>query len=274
MPPDQRGREVDLVPLQAVAGRARERVVVVVPRLAERREREPEDVRRLVLDLEAAAPEEVADGVDRPGHVVLQEDADEAAPEQTGQQRLHREAAEHEADERGDREAEQDPPVEAAVDPAHPAVLDELLGVLAALGLAVVGEQPAHVRVEQALERAHPALAELDVGRVRVALLVGVRVVLAVVGDPVDDRALHRHRPGDREAVLDRLEGLERAMREEPVEPDGHAEAGDEVHDGERDEVADADVAVPEQDDRREERDERQDDGDQVDGAFGLGHGL
>ena len=34
-PADQRGREVDLVPLQAVRGRARERVVVVVPRLAE-----------------------------------------------------------------------------------------------------------------------------------------------------------------------------------------------------------------------------------------------
>src|SRR5690242_1639590 len=61
---------------------------------------------------------------------------------------------EREADEPGHREPEQDPPVEAAVDPAHAAVLDELLGVLAALGLPVVGEQPAHVRVEQALERA------------------------------------------------------------------------------------------------------------------------
>src|SRR4051794_41710223 len=52
---DQRGGQVDLVPLQAVARGAREGVVVVVPRLAERRDGEPEHVRRLVLDLEAPA---------------------------------------------------------------------------------------------------------------------------------------------------------------------------------------------------------------------------
>ena len=81
--------------------------------------------------------------------------------------------------------------------------------------------------------------------------------------------------PGDREAVLDRLVRLERAMGQQPVEADRHAEAGDEVHDGERDEVA-----------RRRrscsragrsptsERHEGQDDGDQVDGALGLGHVL
>src|SRR4029450_4459286 len=36
------------------------------------------------------------------------------------------------------------------------------------------------------------------------------------------------------------------------VEADGHAEAGDEVHDGERHEVTHADVAVPQQHDRGE----------------------
>ena len=38
---------------------------------------------------------------------------------------------------------------------------------------------------------------------VRIALLVGVRVVLAVVGDPVEHRALHRHRAEHGEGVLE-----------------------------------------------------------------------
>ena len=54
-----------------------------------------------------------------------------------------------------------------------------------------------------------------DVRGVRVALLVGVGVVLAVVGDPVQDAALQAHGADDREAVLDRLVGGERAVREQ-----------------------------------------------------------
>ena len=46
---------------QPVARRRRERMVVVVPRLAEREQREPEDVARLVRGREAAAAEDVAD---------------------------------------------------------------------------------------------------------------------------------------------------------------------------------------------------------------------
>ena len=82
---DDAGRRVELAAAQAVHGRAREGVVVVVPRLAERGDGEPEDVGRVVLDVEAPAPEEVADGVDRPRHVVDEEDAHEAAPEQAGE---------------------------------------------------------------------------------------------------------------------------------------------------------------------------------------------
>ena len=66
----------------------------------------------------------------------------------------------------------------------------------AALG---VDEEPAHVGVEEAAQRAAPADAVVDVRAVRVALLVGERVVLAVVGDPGDDRALDRRRAEDGE---------------------------------------------------------------------------
>ena len=85
---DDHLRRVDLVPLQAVRGGAREGVVVVVPALAEGRDREPEDVGRVILDVEAALAEEVADRVDRPGHVVLEEDAHEAAPDEAGDRAL------------------------------------------------------------------------------------------------------------------------------------------------------------------------------------------
>ena len=62
-----RGRGVDLPAPHAVGGGRRERVVVVVPGLAERQQGEPEEVARLVAGVEAAAAEEVAQRVDRVG---------------------------------------------------------------------------------------------------------------------------------------------------------------------------------------------------------------
>ena len=106
---DDPGGRIELATAEAVGRRAREGVVIVVPGLAEGRQREPEDVGRVVLDVEAPAPEEVADRVDGPRHVVDEEDADEAAPQQAGEG-----AGEPTGDEvagrRGQREAEDDEP--------------------------------------------------------------------------------------------------------------------------------------------------------------------
>ena len=123
------GGRVELPPAQAVHRGARERVVVVVPGLAEREQREPEDVRRVVVDGEAARAEEVADGVDRPGDVVQQEDPHRAAPERAGQP-----VGERPADRPAERRTGAAKPAstkseEAAVDHAHAAVLVEVLGV-------------------------------------------------------------------------------------------------------------------------------------------------
>src|SRR5215210_4186903 len=74
--------EPRLEPPQPVEGRARERVVVVVPALAERDQGQQPDVAALVLRPELALPPEVADRVDRERHVVEQEDPDRAAPEE------------------------------------------------------------------------------------------------------------------------------------------------------------------------------------------------
>src|SRR5215471_12022911 len=70
--PDQPGRGVDLPPERSVPGAGRVGVVQVVPRLAEGQDGQPVDVPRLVPYLELFLAERVADGVDRPGHVVQQ----------------------------------------------------------------------------------------------------------------------------------------------------------------------------------------------------------
>ena len=102
-----------------------EGVVVVVPRLAEGDPGEPPDVARLVLDAEAARAEEVADGVDRPGDVVEQEDPDQAAPEHRLQAGAEVPPQTHPA--RKGRAATARPRPEPARDEDHAAVGEQVL---------------------------------------------------------------------------------------------------------------------------------------------------
>ena len=111
--------------------------------------------------------------------------------------------------------------------------------------------EPAGVRVPEAAQRAHDAVAVADVRRVRIALDVGVGVVLAMVGDPVDDGPLHGEHAHVGEQVAGGLVRLERTMGQHPVEADGHAQPADQVHEDEDDDVRPAEPAPPEQRDRR-----------------------
>src|SRR5829696_2844381 len=251
---DHPGRRVDLPPAQAVHRRARERVVVVVPGLAEGERREPEDVGRVVVDVEAAGAEEVADRVDRPGDVVQQEDAHRAAPQRAGDGARQR-PLDRPAHGGRERDSDRDPDREQGVDDAEAPVLDEVAGVLVVRGLALAVEQPAHVRVPEALQRAREP-APVTVRRVRVAVLVGERVVLAVVGDPRDDRALHRHRAEDRPRVLDGPVGGEGAVGEHAVEADRDPQSRGDVHHAQQRQVAPVDPRVPEQHDGHEDREQ------------------
>src|SRR5581483_6016207 len=84
-PADQPAARIELPAREAVAGGGGEGVVVVVPGLAEGRQREPGEVARVVAGGEAATAEEVAERVDGEGGVVEQEDAHRSSPEQAGE---------------------------------------------------------------------------------------------------------------------------------------------------------------------------------------------
>jgi hypothetical protein len=108
-----------------------------------------------------------------------------------------------------------------------------------------VQEQPAHVRVRQAAQRTAPADAVIDVRAVGIARLVGEGVVLAMVGHPRDDRSLYGRRARHGQDAAQPPLGGERAVGEQPVEADGHAEAREHVEDPEDGDVAPVQQRVP-----------------------------
>ena len=135
--------------------------------------------------------------------------------------------------------------------------------------LALIAHQPADVCVQQAAQ----AMTAANVRAVRVALLVRVSVMLAVVGDPLDHGALHGHRAERREQVFDRLRGRERAVGQQAMEPDRHTESGDQVHEREDREVGRADLLVPQECHAGEQGEEGDHDGGKVRVALCSGHG-
>ena len=96
-------------------------------------------------------------------------------------------------------------------------------------------------------------------GGVRVAWFVRQRVMLAVIADPLGDRPLHRHAAEDREGDLDRDVRAEAAMREVAVEPNRRPEGTDHVEARQEDEVDRVDADPPEEPDRREQSQRRDD---------------
>jgi hypothetical protein len=80
---------------------------------------------------------------------------------------------------------------------------------------------------------------------VGIADLVGERVVLAVIGDPRDDGPLDRRGSEDGEHGPHDRPRLEAAVREQPVEADRDAQAGQDVQDAEDHEVPRLQQALP-----------------------------
>ena len=134
---------------------------------------------------------------------------------------------------------------EAAVDLADDRIGEQVGRVARAAPAGAVREQPADVGVGQAAQRSLPAGAVVDVRAVRIAGAVRERVVLAMVGDPRDDRALDRRRAQGGEDAAHERRGLERPVREHAVKADRDAEPGQHVHDQEDPDVVPAQPLAP-----------------------------
>ncbi len=160
---DHPPRQVDLKPVEAVPRGGGERVVVVVPALAEDEERDQPVVAGLVAGAVVLTPEHVADRVHAEGRVLVGEDADEAAPDEPFDARPRR-AADRVADREREPERQRDPEQVGPVDQAHEPVVVEILAVRASLLHAEVREEPADMRVDEAADGAEHAVAVADMG--------------------------------------------------------------------------------------------------------------
>ena len=110
---------------EPVAGRGGESVMVVVPRLAEREDRQPPQVAGLVAGLEPLAAEEVAERVDAVRRVVKDQHPHGAAPQQPGQGRGER-AADQPAEQERHGEPGDHPQQERAADQVDDRVGDQV----------------------------------------------------------------------------------------------------------------------------------------------------
>ena len=252
--PDAVVVDVELVPLEAVARADRMGVVVVVPAFAAGEQSDPPVVAGVVLGFEAALAPEVSGGVDEPGGVEAESDAEEGSPEK------HSEGSDDVVAGSGDGCAECDLK-EAADDegnvvifaePDVDGVLGEVGGVAAEEGgfgvEGATGEDPAGVGPPRSV-----------VWGVRVAFVVGVLMVDAMSGYPEDGTAFEREAAAHGDEVLDPLGGSVAAVGEQAMI--GHADAdvdGQEVHDEE-----DSQVGPGEE--------EEGSDGSDVEGAHGDG---
>ena len=202
--------------------RAREGVVVVMPRLAQRRERDHQTLVEWSSVANRRAPWKWQ--IELIDQVTWWTRKTRTNPPQSSPVRAPASVPVSSKPERErEQQREPDQPLEAPVDQnSIPSSSSRSGRVLAPTRHAVGVEQPADMRVPEARQ----AAAVADVRRVRVAVDVRMGVVLAVVGDPVDHRPLDRHRAGGGERVLDRLVGLEGPVGEQPVIADRDPEPG------------------------------------------------
>ena len=189
-----------------------------------------------------------------------EEDPDEAGPDHRLEAPLPASADEVAGEERKP-ERQRDPEQVETVDPPHEPVLVQVAPVLDPALEALRREEPADVRVPEPEHVLGQRVAVPGVRGVRVAGPVGERVVLAVVGDPLGERPLHRHAPENRPQGTERGARLEALVREEPVEADGDPQPAGDVEPREQHEVDRAHAAVPEQPDGGDEPERRHDDG-------------
>ena len=156
-------------------------------------------------------------GVDEPGGVESEDGAEEDTPEEIGPSAEEKKREAQDGD--GNPMPLADPDVELVF--AEVGDVGEEFGGVVVHGFA--GDEPADMGPESSFA-----------GRVRVAFLVGVLVMLAVGSDPEDGSSLEREAAAGGDEVFDPLWGLVAAMGKQAMV--GHADADvdcEEVHDNE-----------------------------------------
>ena len=118
-------------------------------------------------------------------------------------------------------------------------------------------DHPGEMRVHEALELADKAGA-MKVRRMQVAVLVAQFMMPAMHGRPGDHPALPRHRAEDAEEGAHHRRGLETAMGEQAVIPDGNTQSRQYPHDREECDVDHRDGVKEEQYNRTDRSDDRQ----------------
>ena len=178
----------------------------------------------------------MADGVDAPGHVVEDEHPHQPGPDQCLDILDPRSPVMPKPTANGMQQAEREPDQIQPIDRADDAVTVKIPApggpALHALGI----EQPSHVGVVQALDRPDPAVS-IPVRRMRVAVAVRVGMVSPVVGDPLGDGPLGRHRPRDRQRAAQPSRRLEAAVRKQAVVADRDPEPAKDVEDREQHQI-------------------------------------
>ena len=200
----------------------------------------------------------MADRVHRERRVLVGEDPDQAAPDEHLEPELPAAAPDGVPDGEGQCEGQHDPEEVHPVDAPDQQVVVEILPVVVASFHPFEVEQPAHVRVEEPPQGSPGIRGEAGMWRVRVAFLVGERVMLAVVGHPLGHGSLDRHRAENCERCAYRFRGLEAAVGEQPVEANRRSEARQHVQDPEDSHVDPREGDAP-QADRRGDEPERRD---------------
>ncbi len=178
---DRVGGKIELARVHAVARRAWERVVCVVPGVAETEESQGREVGAAILAPERLFAECVAQRVGAPRDVMEQRDPDDSGPE-TGEERAPDGADDEPTDKRRDEEREHGPEHHRAGHEGEVGICLEIGAPPFSVDL-VVDEEPAGVGMPEATELMDDART---LGRRRMGVAGPVRkgVVPAVLGDP------------------------------------------------------------------------------------------
>ncbi len=217
-------------------------VVDVVPAVAEGHHGQRPEVGAPILGPIRPPAEGVAQGVDRPGHVVQERHPHQTGPQQ-GAQRPAQGAGQQIADPEGDGQGRCCQQREEPIDPPDVAV-PQHVGRVAGRAGGVRHEEPADVGERQPPQEGDAVVA-VAVGGVGVPGMIAVHVVAPVGGHPAGQGALHGHGAQDGQGDLEGPARSEAAVGEQAVEPDRDPEAGEEVEDQGDDEVREVDGVSP-----------------------------